>query len=154
VGLAAPIYWPEVYADQTAIHVEISLNLYYVIPRASGTKPACLSWGISLYLFRIEPLIPLLFAGFCLNRMSEYWKKLRLEENPVFLKVEMQANWSIRILGVGFGVNLLTGILGTIFMTGFSLAYAGSLTLGIIFALAGNLMAAASAISGRKKLGS
>ena len=95
-----------------------------------------------------------MFAGFCLNRMSEYWKKLRMEKNPVFLKVEKQANRSIWILGVGFGVNLFTGILGTIFMTGFSLPYAASLTLGIALALAGNVLAAASAISGRRKIGS
>lgn len=129
------------------------MNFNYAVPRISGTLFLILSLGVSFYLYRVEPLIPLLFAGGCLVTMSEYWKKLRLEKNRVFLGAEKYISSSIRILGVGFVVNLLTATIATVLHTGFSLYYVVSMTVGMSVALAGVTIATGGILSARKKLG-
>ncbi len=128
------------------------MRRFYVVTLVSGALCLPLSLLVSLYLGRIEPLIPVVSAGPSLMLLSGAWKGLILDKNPVFLSGRTYLRAAIRILLIGTIVNLLTAILGTALRTGFSLSYAASMLLGLVLPFTGALMVIAGMRSGKKKL--
>jgi hypothetical protein len=121
----------------------------YIIPRVAGAVLLVAHWILSVWLDRIELLMPLFFAGLALIPSAELWKKLRLEKTPVAVRAEKTLKGSFIVLYFSVGVNILIAIAGFVLQTGFSFPYAISLLVGIGLALSGIFLAVAGGLSAK-----
>jgi hypothetical protein len=118
-----------------------------------GTFPLLFSLPLSIVAGRLELFLPLMAAAPSIMILSVNLKALKFDKNPVYINAQDFIRVAILILGGSIAFNLLTGILGALFRTGFSTSYGFAMLVGLLLPLIGSVATIIGVRFGKKTLG-